>query len=388
MSITAPARLRLQGYPYIDDQDYRNNGDKAKAIPGIKYNCLLYCETVEPKAKHGDTEKQKRPFPVPAALKWTGNLAMPEHPVTKQPVAGSFVLDHRLFFDQYLITELQELCIAAQVIPLKNLMKTDPNKTGEEACISQAVTAAGGMPDLSEDDKKAFMDNNGGQYPPKEYDHTYFTLKKSASDPWRWEWSQKLQSPGSRKEVYLYDIKYSLHPVHRKYVTESTTDVVVRRQDEDGKPKMVIEVQNKFYHWEGYYSNPNFSWESHAGTDVVLWGSYTVTTNWSLGVSLVNDHSSGVIVPQLVDYDEETLKPKKYESKVVRSEWMLYDGEGKMRTEIENAVTVAIKRLVKGLNARFSGSGRFVYPGTGTFEFGPPTITKEGNVYASIDYKP
>lgn len=185
-------------------------------------------------------------------------------------VAGTFVLDGRLFFDEYLIPELQEFCVAAQVVPLKNVMKDDPTKKGEPACISHAVSSAGGIPELSETEKAEFIEKNG-QLPPKDAKDAYFKLEKKG--PWRWEWYKKLHAPGSRSRVFHYDIRYSETPVYRKYVTESEVKVVVTREDVDGVPGMLIDVTNKFDHWEGYFSHEHFDWGSKEGTDKVLWGS-------------------------------------------------------------------------------------------------------------------
>lgn len=98
--------------------------------------------------------------------------------------------------------------------------------------------------------------------------------------------------------------------------------------------------------------------------------------------------TNGIMVPTLTSYDTTTFKPSVFTSNVTTSEYMLYNEENRVRQNIEEAVSVAIRRLVEGLSSRFESSGQFIYPGSGTFKFGEPHVTQKGHVWADIEYLP
>lgn len=56
--------------------------------------------------------------------------------------------------------------------------------------------------------------------------------------------------------------------------------------------------------------------------------------------------------------------------------------------EIRKALRERLAQLIKSLKAKFRSSGRFVYPATGTFQFGEPRLADNGDVYADVDYLP
>lgn len=56
--------------------------------------------------------------------------------------------------------------------------------------------------------------------------------------------------------------------------------------------------------------------------------------------------------------------------------------------EIRKALRERLAQLIKSLKAKFRSSGRFVYPATGTFQFGDPRLADNGDVYADVEYLP
>ncbi|KAK6606455.1 hypothetical protein H4I96_04917 [Botrytis cinerea] len=109
--VTFAARaLRLQNYPYIDEErqiQLSSSKQAMKGINGSPYNCLCFCEVVGSRVD----------LPTTKFLPFTGNLAGPGKG-TSGEYLGTFILDRRLVSGgTQLLSPLQDLCLAMQTIP-------------------------------------------------------------------------------------------------------------------------------------------------------------------------------------------------------------------------------------------------------------------------------
>ncbi|KAF7936534.1 uncharacterized protein EAE97_007900 [Botrytis byssoidea] len=117
----ASRALRLQNYPYIDEErqtQFSKNGQVMKGTNGSPYNCLCFCEVVGSRVD----------LPTIKFLPFTGNLAGPSKG-TSDEYLGTFILDRRLVSGQTnLLSSLQDLCVAMQTIPFGPEAKIGGNR--------------------------------------------------------------------------------------------------------------------------------------------------------------------------------------------------------------------------------------------------------------------
>ncbi|KAI0448400.1 hypothetical protein F5B21DRAFT_121905 [Xylaria acuta] len=379
-----PTSLVLQSYPYISNEDYEiavKQNAAPQGVLGDEWNCLTYCETCD-----------GRKLPGRRLMRFSGNLAIPagsseQSKGLKEDVAGTFVMDRRLFFDKYLLPELQEFCLGSQIIPLRPKMYTDRSLSGVEACISKPVIACGAIPsDLSPEERKKLL-----VAPPDLSKDEYYAFKKTGPGPFSWVWNKKLSAPGSGQYIHYYGSGTPPgQPVYRKYVTESETWVTITRKPNESV--LVVSGRNEYNHWEGYYSNSNFSWGSRANTDVVLWGAFEIHGTWSIEVNLAprgtTSSPSGVIVPVIQNIDTKTWEPDDLSVRLAYEQFDISRTHDVVKGEMSKAMSESLKRVSSVLQAKFDSAARFFYPGIGTLEFGAPQLSDQGHVYCNVDYIP
>lgn len=92
------------GYGKYGEEDRSAESPCGILDPG-DYNCLLYCENVDLPTTGGTAARR---LPTNTTMSHNGNLAEPSQP----QILGSFVLDHRVFMQTFLLPQLQELCQA------------------------------------------------------------------------------------------------------------------------------------------------------------------------------------------------------------------------------------------------------------------------------------
>lgn len=231
------------------------NKEVPRGIVDNDWNCLVWCETCD-----GNVIPAKGKATIP----YIGNLAMPNTDPSKN-VWGTFVMKGKLFFDQHLLKELQIFCLGTQVVPLTPKMYTKDKGNGAEACASTPVIACGSISkELSEEDRKGLK-----FIPPDSSTDDYYAFTRDGT--YAWSWHKKLAAPGSGEEIHYYGSGTPPgQDIYRKYTTESDMWVNVERIA--GTSSLKIWGKNLYKHWEGYFNNTSFPWESEAGTDTVLWG--------------------------------------------------------------------------------------------------------------------
>jgi hypothetical protein len=240
-----PFAVRLQGYPYISKTTYDSYVSRGRDPIGQindPYNCLVFCETVG-----------SRTLPNTHLLSFTGNLSMPADPASGKEVAGSFILDHRLFLLKHLLPYLQELCMGSLIVPLH------PKLYGDGVC--EAVFCAGSAPT-----DPSIVATLKFPAPPALANNPYYAFKNVG--PRCYKWDQYLEAPGSGTETYAYRSSPKF-PLYRHWKTYSQQSVTVSW--EEGGHELIVKGNTKFYHWEAYSSKSNFPWYS-CNPDEAYWG--------------------------------------------------------------------------------------------------------------------
>lgn len=105
--ILEPTDSNQQVYPFKaikDGQYYYPENDGSDLVKGDGRNCLLFAEKV-----------QKRPMPGNVWVTWSGNFAPDD--TTKD---GTFLLNHEIFIQQYLLPAFQQLNKASEILHKKN----------------------------------------------------------------------------------------------------------------------------------------------------------------------------------------------------------------------------------------------------------------------------
>jgi hypothetical protein len=62
--------------------------------------------------------------------------------------------------------------------------------------------------------------------------------------------------------------------------------------------------------------------------------------------------------------------------------------EENIKNFISTQLRANVDILIKNLEVAFQNSGKFVYPGNGTFDFFNPVIGNSGEILAELEYKP
>lgn len=180
------------------------------------------------------------------------------------------MVDARVAINQYLLPACQALCRGGLVVPLNPQMYTHQSYEGVKACISTpsigvfSSGSTGDVPPLN-----TYYNPTQVKIPPTSAQDDYYAF--SQMGPLNWQWEKKISAPGSGTVVHYYgDGKPPGQPVYRKYTTESHS--VVKAVAQPNQSSIIITGENNYTHWEGYFDNDKFTWNSTAGKDVVLWG--------------------------------------------------------------------------------------------------------------------
>lgn len=136
-----------------------------------RLNCLLYCEKVD-----------NRPHPTSVQIKYSGNFASAgpsNSPETD--VNGTFVVDHRLFFDVFLLPYLQALNQASEI----HISNSKIELTNNNGITCGPQYSVGCQPENTP--VREIRDSN----------NEYFKFKLDPNTPYTYKWEQ----PTSRFSV-------------------------------------------------------------------------------------------------------------------------------------------------------------------------------------------
>ncbi|KAF3916375.1 hypothetical protein ABW21_db0206232 [Orbilia brochopaga] len=405
LATCAPQAVRLQNYAYITEANQqklereKREGQTPTPISslveyGNPQNCLVFCETV------------LRDLPKAGArLEYGGNLAEPPRQ-SIPPIPGTFVLDHRLYFEKKILQPLREACVATSVIPCWPNMYTDHQ--GVQRFQSRYVV--GGNPD-----DPSFYPG----LPDQKASNPVFDFKLEA--PGRYAWRKTWPAPGSGTEVKTYT-DCNDAPVYRKWLIEAKNAVEVSWNP--GSSEIVVRGSVRYDHWEAYNSKDmNFDWRGYSDC---LWGEFYMNVSWSFNIllsdnkmtfeqkkqalkdaaqkrkeeekgkadgtiprdapSTVPNIPNGIINPVVSGLNKDNHEPDDLYVTGGGGQYVLDQTDTKMRTQVANSLHSGLEKALSDISTALRDAGHFTYPGTRTLVFDEPKLGDAGNIITTIDY--
>ncbi|TGO09979.1 hypothetical protein BTUL_0148g00130 [Botrytis tulipae] len=330
--VTFAARaLRLQNYPYIDEErqtQFSKNGQVMKGTNGSPYNCLCFCEVVGSRVD----------LPTIKFLPFTGNLAGPSKG-TSDEYLGTFILDRRLVSGQTnLLSQLQDLCVAMQTIPF-----------GPEARIGGNRLTSG---------RRLRLVGN--------------TADLTAGKPYRWE--QLKDNTGANTRI-LASI------AGRKTRTTSMAKVTI----EAGPQMTTLRVTGEY----GYTCRSEYS--SLVISDISSW-TFTISVRSSqdtVGDLAVLNSPKAILEGCTIENDPYTgldiIIPNDFSTNLTGTpsdpKWIL------IRSAMKVNIGRALSKLASDLKL-FQDVNKVIYGGKGEFIFGPTMLNEDLSSFATINYSP
>ncbi|EMR90202.1 hypothetical protein BcDW1_1017 [Botrytis cinerea BcDW1] len=330
--VTFAARaLRLQNYPYIDEErqiQLSSSKQAMKGINGSPYNCLCFCEVVGSRVD----------LPTTKFLPFTGNLAGPGKG-TSGEYLGTFILDRRLVSGgTQLLSPLQDLCLAMQTIPF-----------GPEARIGGNYLASG---------RRLRVVGN--------------TADLTAGKPYRWEQVKDNTGASTR---YLANIS------GRKTRTTSMAKITI----EAGPQMAALTVRGEY----GYTCRSEYS--SLVISDIASW-TFTISVSGSqdmVGNLAVLNNPKAILGGCTIEKDPYTgldiIIPNDFSANLTGTpsdpRWVL------IRSAMRVNIGRALSKLATDLKF-LQGINKLTYGGNGEFTFGPTMLNEDLSAFATINFSP
>ncbi|KAJ5713547.1 uncharacterized protein N7483_010728 [Penicillium malachiteum] len=373
-----PTALRLQNYPYFTDaeiRDYKEPENFTVGEVGRLYNCFVYCEATD-----------GRSLPKVKRLPFTGNLAEPNGPLGGDlgtgEINGSFVVSHHLYLESNLLKILRDLSRAIQVIPLTPECTVNDDKKDR----FQPRFAFGSDPSEAWD-KNRLPNSHVNRGDPLD---AHFDWKPSPGGGY--EWSDFVEAWGSKTEVYDFGAAgYQPGPFFRKWDINAKMSTKVSWVE--GTSKILVSGRTEYFHWEGYNrSTPNFQASKNGSCQ---WGEFSTIVKWSFIINLRVPEDlqkdptqyNGVIEPTLEGIDPKTFLPNDYNVDKSHMQYVLHNAHEPICNTINQQIAASISNINRAIKGKFASIGNFFYPGTQELIFGPPRLTKSGDIIATISYK-
>ncbi|KAF5874207.1 uncharacterized protein Bfra_004213 [Botrytis fragariae] len=327
----ASRALRLQNYPYIDEERQSlltKNKQVMKGVNGSPYNCLCFCEVVGSRVD----------LPVTKLLPFTGNLAGPSKG-TSGEYLGTFILDRRLVFGQtQLLSPLQDLCVAMQTIPFE----PEARIGGSYLTSGRRLRVVGNTADLT------------------------------AGKPYRWE---QLKDDTGASTRMLAGI------AGRKTRTTSMAKITL----EAGPQMTALKISGEY----GYTCRTEYS--SLVISDIASW-TVTISVRGSqdtVGNLAVLNSPKAILEGCTIEKDPYTgldiIIPNDFSTNLTGTpsdpKWVL----------IRSAMKVNIGRALSKLSSDLKflqGINKFMYGGNGEFIFGPTMLNEDLGAFATINFSP
>ncbi|GAB1312347.1 hypothetical protein MFIFM68171_02557 [Madurella fahalii] len=342
------------------------------------YNGLAYCETVDCNWVLDPLTAKPVVRPLPAAKKLihTGNLTLPAS--NGQPeILGSFVMDHRVFLEMFLLPQLQELCQATQLHVGTPSYVVMANQRAFRPSYALGTELAGN--------------------PPRAANDSWFKLERQDFGWYRWAKTSHKNTRGNPYQ-YFRDVVGKVSAGYNDYVIQADSSVDVKWTAGDS----ILYVAGKI----NYDFSCRFGDDAEMTSGVSI-AEYVIAAEWRIRVEL-SDPVDGVMTPRVrgikrdawtadgsdpeEDYrDPANFTPTMLEVKLLSNKLdqsVTDDGTREaMERSLTNTVTHATAKLCQNISYRFAHTGKFIYPGYGDLEFKNPKFTKSGNIIADVDYK-
>lgn len=96
---------------------------------------------------------------------------------------------------------------------------------------------------------------------------------------------------------------------------------------------------------------------------------------------------NGVIEPKLKGLNADYLPTDFTTDKESTMMYVRDDTHKKVAYAVKERLSSSIKSIFRIIEGKFAGVGRFFYPGGQELSFGPPRLTRQGDIIATIAYK-
>ncbi|KAM0517337.1 hypothetical protein ACHAPE_004867 [Trichoderma viride] len=362
-----PVNVVMQTYPYrtiANDLGETGCGsyEEGGKLVGGDYNCLLYCEMVDSKDSNIESlpEYKARTPPGQSNLNWSANFAEPDGPYGEIP--GSFVMDHRVFLEVFLLPQLQELCMATK-FECGSAVPYDEDGTH----YSRPVWALG-------------QPLPGGQ----RVEASDSSFKFNDMGRCHYQWTFNSESPNNKNVHEHYTTWYQRNCFSR---VDNSSASKVDVTWSPGGTRMTIKG-NVVYNFK-----VEFAHDRNMSEDVQRL-SYTLTCNWTLELALLEDSTK-----QFVRFEFDKSKFVMKNGYLVPHDFSVEASPGErkgviggdkdvLRDTMAQKLGYHMTCVQRNLTTFFEGRGIFVFPGHGSLNFTKPILTAEGDLVAVAEYAP
>ncbi|KAK5996112.1 hypothetical protein PT974_04539 [Cladobotryum mycophilum] len=373
-----PVRNFTQVYPYLSTDTPRgsiNIGEGGKRSSG-DYNCLLFCENVDypvPTSDNGERSSILRDLPLQPKMKHSGNLAQPVS--DEKEISGSFAIDYRVFLEQFVLPQLQELCHAQQ-IRVEGL--TYPAENSPPRDIEFRFYTGPEVEGLLSSPEQPASD-------------PYFKFIRSPNGESKYQWKQPRSSDSNERNLQ----QYRWRPVYEdsriaEYILNGFAKHRVYGDSEvnvswtKGSSSLLVEGKLVYDCQLGLATDIEMS-ENLEEKSIHL------EVTWSFFV-LLKESTHGAMQLKVEGLDRNLmpsdLKVRGLPQGSIHSGWQ---DSTVMQNQIESKVRrhmgSVLSTRVSDLENRLQSSGKFIYPGHGELKFTNPRFTVDGSVIADAEYR-
>ncbi|KAH8690094.1 hypothetical protein BGW36DRAFT_466024 [Talaromyces proteolyticus] len=337
VTLTQPSDQEGPRDVWMNCADYQN--DQASAEDKKNYRCLLWCELLP------DHDNLKSPV-----IATRANWCYPG-------IDATYAVSSQVFFEKFLVEQLQPLARASELKPTTTRLHVV--KMNVKGMDCSYIVAVWKFSVGHNEDHTAALDD-------------YFKLTKVEEKPPKYTWSKtNTGDTGAKCMDYSGVGNVSAWANLRQ---SGTVNLTVSPNIGSNK----ISVSGRInYKWAYRVSDD----DNVMSTDPVASANYSGT--WSLSLLLSTDKDGqlhlavdGSVNPRVtLTYSVGELSNA--------SSWDT-DIADLLQSQISDAITAAKENLTN----LFLTAGKFVYPSNGLLSFTDPVFNEEGDVLASVEYKP
>ncbi|KAK4455334.1 hypothetical protein QBC34DRAFT_460221 [Podospora aff. communis PSN243] len=351
-----PVTMIHQGFPYRMPPSSGApatwaNGVTSYVDPGSR-NCLLYCENVEVR------DMKQRMIGLDGNFATFGSAnSKPETPSGR--VEGTFSLSHQLFFERFLLPNLQAFVKATEVYP------EEPTFTQISGLSNYRIS------------QPYNIGAHGDKWPhPDALADIYkFKLVPDPNDATKMCYQATV--PNSR------DTPIKQNPTDsnswNKLYSDGTPTVTVRWQS--GGSRITIDAKCVYQENITTANHQTIDPGSHLLVPALHWSHVKQTITWGLTIDAKADKGD-------ISFDLKISNPVKVEGSDDMNgwHWVIAGTTKTMQEGIESSVKTHMGTLEKALKDGFQGQLRFHYPGDGQLVFLKSMFNNRGDFIASIKY--
>ncbi|KAF4437659.1 hypothetical protein F53441_12994 [Fusarium austroafricanum] len=356
-----PTYLFQQIHPYKDPVHAEQQMELERNKPleaDTSLNCLLYCEMVD-----NNENEEKRKLKT-LSLAHNGNFVTRGTTIVggDDQIDGVFALSYKHFLEGYLLPRLQPLNQATDIYVHPVTWKYD--NSGQANHKVDWQYSVGLDPEFPRSNHAKF---NFNRHPEKHASDNEVAFYKFTKTNFKNDNGHKFD-----------DTSY------HKYTHQSDASVTVTW--ENGKDTFYIKGETNYVYDSKWSSSGNFSDQSTITGKLRL--DYKITWNFDIKLASATNGVLDIVVNKNYNGDDIanlSVQFKKGEQAGVTTP---DKQENKIADEFRAKLKASLDLCVENLRTGMMNSGKFVYPGNGTFMFLNPCINRHGNVLTELEYLP